>query len=99
MKITSVRVNTELEKSKASPDGTELIAFVSITLDWKWLISHIRVVRSREGKLVVCMPSRITGSGHYRDVVYPIGENTREYLNETVLAALSDSIKPKNDPA
>ena len=87
MKITSVRVNTDLVKSQTLPDkeGTSLLAFASIVFDFEYVTSHIRVIRSPEGKKIVCMPSRVTASGHYRDVAYPITDKLRQEINGAVL--------------
>lgn len=61
-------------------------AIVSITLDDEFVIHDVRVVDGNNG-LFVAMPSRKTPEGEFRDIAHPINSETRERLQEAVLAA------------
>lgn len=85
MRVTSVRVNKDQANKPDSGDGTKLLAIVSIVLDGGMVISHIRVIESREGRRIVAMPSRMTSQGTYRDVAYPITDILRSEIHGAVL--------------
>lgn len=83
MRVTSVRVNRE--QAAITTDGNRILAIVSIVLEGDLVISHIRVIESREGRRIVAMPSRMTQQGTYRDVAYPITDNLRSEIQGAVL--------------
>lgn len=66
-------------------------AIVSITLDDEFVIHDVRVVDGNNG-LFVAMPSRKTPEGEFRDIAHPINSETRERLQEAVLAAYERQI-------
>lgn len=66
-------------------------AIVSITLDDEFVIHDVRVVDGNNG-LFVAMPSRKTSEGEFRDIAHPINSQTREKLQEAVLAAYERQI-------
>ncbi len=66
-------------------------AIVSITLDDEFVIHDVRVVDGNNG-LFVAMPSRKTPEGEFRDIAHPINSQTREKLQEAVLAAYERQI-------
>ncbi len=91
MKITSVRVNCDLDRGRGRKDNGQLIAFASIVFDGEFVVSHIRIIKNETGKIVVSMPSRQSASGQYRDLAYPITSSARERLDAAVIAELKRS--------
>lgn len=61
-----------------------LKAFVSVTFDNCFVVHNMKVVEGNEG-LFLCMPSRKTATGEYRDLVHPITRPFRTLLEEKVL--------------
>lgn len=84
MIITDVRIR------KINTEG-RMKAIVSITLDDEFVIHDVRVVDGNNG-LFVAMPSRKTSEGEFRDIAHPINSQTREKLQEAVLAAYERQI-------
>ncbi|HHW98363.1 MAG TPA: septation regulator SpoVG [Firmicutes bacterium] len=84
MIITDVRIR------KINTEG-RMKAIVSITLDDEFVIHDVRVVDGNNG-LFVAMPSRKTPEGEFRDIAHPINSQTREKLQEAVLAAYERQI-------
>lgn len=84
MIITDVRIR------KINTEG-RMKAIVSITLDDEFVIHDVRVVDGNNG-LFVAMPSRKTPEGEFRDIAHPINSETRERLQEAVLAAYERQI-------
>ncbi|NLW18020.1 MAG: septation regulator SpoVG [Firmicutes bacterium] len=84
MIITDVRIR------KINTEG-RMKAIVSITLDDEFVIHDVRVVDGNNG-LFVAMPSRKTPEGEFRDIAHPINSQTRQKLQEAVLAAYEREI-------
>ena len=78
MNITDVRVR------KILPEG-KMKAIVSVTLDNAFVIHDVKVVLGQSG-LFVAMPSRKTPAGEFRDIAHPISQESRDILQERVLA-------------
>lgn len=77
MQITKVSIRpVEMNKVKA---------IASITIDEEFVIHDLRVVEGDRG-LFVAMPSRKLPSGEFRDIAHPINSETRERIQEAVLA-------------
>lgn len=77
MKITSLNIR------KIKSEG-RVKALVSITLDDEFVIHDIRVVESID-KTFVAMPSRRKPNGEFKDIVHPINNETRNYMEELIL--------------
>lgn len=88
MEITSVSLRTELVQR----DGSRLIACGSVTLDNELRIEYIRVVKTNDGRFLVCMPSLVNGTGQHRDTVHPIKRTLREKINDSVLEELKKQL-------
>ncbi len=78
MTITDVRVR------KVTKEG-KMKAVVSITLDNEFVVHDIKVIEGEKG-LFIAMPSRKASDGEYRDVAHPINSETRERIQELILA-------------
>lgn len=88
MKITSVRVNCDLDRNDSRKDNEHLIAFASIIFDGVFVVSHIRVTKNETGKVVVSMPSRQVRSGQYKDVAYPVTNGARFLIDSAIIAEI-----------
>ena len=84
MNITDVRVRKMTKESKMK-------AVVSITIDDEFVIHDIKVVEGEKG-LFIAMPSRKAADGEYRDIAHPINSQTRNSIQEIVLAAYEKSL-------
>lgn len=60
-------------------------AIVSITLDNEFVVHDIKVIQGEKG-LFVAMPSRRASDGEYRDIAHPINSQTREAIQNVILA-------------
>ena len=78
MKITEVRI-TRLES-----DG-KIRAMASVTFDECFVVTGLKVLEGSNG-LFVSMPSRKLPDGTYKDICFPVTKDTREAIQEAVLA-------------
>jgi len=77
MEITKVSIRSvEMNKVKA---------IASITIDDQFVVHDLRVVEGEKG-LFVAMPSRKLPNGDFRDIAHPINSETRERIQEAVIA-------------
>lgn len=86
MTITEVRI-TRLES-----DG-KIRAMVSVTFDECFVVTGLKVLEGSNG-LFVSMPSRKLPDGTYKDICFPVTKDTRETIQEAVLARY---IEPENE--
>jgi len=80
MQVTEVR----LKKTDASDE--KILAYGSITLDKSFVVNGIRVIRTKDGDLLVGFPSKVGQDGKYKDVCYPLNDAMREEISMKVLA-------------
>ena len=78
MNITDIRVR------KVTKEG-KMKAVVSITIDDAFVVHDIKVIDGDKG-LFIAMPSSKTAEGEYRDIAHPISTESREKLQEQILA-------------
>ena len=78
MNITDIRVR------KVTKEG-KMKAVVSITIDDAFVVHDIKVIDGDKG-LFIAMPSRKTAEGEYRNIAHPISTESREKLQEQILA-------------
>ena len=76
---------TEVRLTKGSSDDSSL-AYGSITLDGDFVVSGIRVLKSKEGNLFVSYPSCKNQSGEYKNICFPMKKALREDIEVKVLA-------------
>jgi len=81
MTITDIKIR----KIFTSPES-RLKALISITIDDCLAIHDIKVV-SGDDRFFVAMPSRKDENGIFRDIVHPIGAETRESMEKQILDA------------
>ena len=77
MNITDVNVRLINKESKMK-------AVASITIDDVFVVHDIKVIDGDKG-LFIAMPSRKSQDGEYRDIVHPINQETRTYLQNLIL--------------
>lgn len=63
----------------------KVCAIASIVIDDSFVVHDLRVVNGDKG-LFVAMPSRKLPSGEFRDICHPINAESREELQDAVLA-------------
>lgn len=78
MTISEVRI-TRLES-----DG-KIRAMASVTFDECFVVTGLKVLEGSNG-LFVSMPSRKLPDGTYKDICFPVTKDTREVIQEAVLA-------------
>ncbi|SOC44733.1 septation regulator SpoVG [Ureibacillus acetophenoni] len=76
---------TDVRLRRVQTDG-RMRAIASITLDDAFVVHDIRVIDGNSG-LFVAMPSKRTPDGEFRDIAHPINSETRNMIQEVVLAA------------
>lgn len=84
MKITEIRIHLMGED--------RLKAFASVTFDDSFVVRNMKVVEGTKG-VFLCMPSRKLPDGTHKDMVHPINQEFREYLEENVLKAYEEELK------
>lgn len=72
-----------------------LKAFASVTFDDSFVVRNMKVVEGTKG-VFLCMPSRKLPDGTHKDMVHPINQDFREYLEANVLKAYEQELK--NNP-
>ncbi|WP_428059736.1 septation regulator SpoVG [Candidatus Avelusimicrobium stercoris] len=84
MKITEVRIHLMGED--------RLKAFASVTFDDSFVVRNMKIVEGTKG-VFLCMPSRKLPDGTHKDMVHPINQEFREYLEENILKAYEEELK------
>jgi len=78
MKITRVKIGL--------CDGDDRVkAYASITLDDCFIIHGLRLTHSKKGYFLF-MPGRKTTYGTYVDIVHPLNNETRQMIQDRVVA-------------
>ena len=84
MKITEIRIHLMGEE--------RLKAFASVTFDDAFVVRNMKVVAGTKG-VFLCMPSRKLPDGTHKDMMHPINQEFREYLETNVLKAYEEEVK------
>ena len=79
MKIGDVRI-----REVRNTDG-KLKAVASITIDDCFVVHAIKIFEREDG-FAIAMPSRKTSDGKYKDIAHPLNTETRELLQDMILA-------------
>jgi stage V sporulation protein G len=85
MKVTEVRI------SPASKGG-KVRAFASIVIDDCFIVNDLRVIEGREGQVFVTMPARKARNGQMRDIAHPLNSETRQEVEQRVLAEYEEAV-------
>ena len=87
MQITEIKVHLTNEE--------RLKAFVSVTFDNCFAVRNMKVVEGNRG-LILCMPSRKTADETYKDLVHPITQEFRSYLENNILQAYHAEVEAQS---
>jgi len=68
-----------------------LKAFASVTFDNSFVVRNMKVVQGNKG-IFLCMPSRKLPDGTHKDMVHPINQEFRQYLEDNVLKAYTEEV-------
>jgi stage V sporulation protein G len=90
MKVTEVRISPSR--------GGKVRAFASIVIDDCFIVNDLRVLEGREGQMYVTMPARKARNGQLRDVAHPLNSETREEIEQRVLAEFDNAVKNRVVP-
>ncbi len=82
---------SEIKIRKVYSEGA-LKALMSIVVDECLAVHEIKVIQGSD-RLFVAMPSRKDENGIFRDIIHPIGANTREEFERVILNAYENYIK------
>ncbi len=89
MNITDTRVRVLKRDSR-------LRAVASVTIDNVLVIHDIKVIEGDKGWFIA-MPSRQTADGEYRDIVHPLNTETRQELQEIILAEYRAAVEAEGN--
>jgi stage V sporulation protein G len=67
----------------------KLKAFASIILNNAFIIKDLKIIEGNNGRFVA-MPSRRGKDGVFRDVAHPLNQETRDYVEKSILAAYEE---------
>ena len=84
MKITSVKVNLDL-------DDYKIKGIASVLIDNCFVIHDIRIIKGDKG-LFLAMPNHKTNSGKFQDVANPINSKTRKMFEDVIFKEYHKSI-------
>lgn len=84
MQITDIRLRIMDQDSK-------MRAIVSVTFDDVFVVHDIKVIKGGKG-LFVAMPSKMTPSGEFRDIVHPINADMRAKLNSEIIEKYESTV-------
>lgn len=71
-------------KIRKTGEWNRVIAVATIEIDSCFVVNDIKVVESLRG-LFIMMPNRRTPDGDFKDIAHPINQETREYIQDTIL--------------
>ncbi|WP_279145570.1 MULTISPECIES: septation protein SpoVG family protein [Clostridium] len=89
MLITSVKLYQPKNQEGA------IKQYASICIDDILIISGLRIIETKNSDLFVSFPNRKLQNGHRVYNTYPINEEFRSYVQETVLEKYKDSLNEK----
>ena len=76
----------EITEVKVFPINEEkLKAFVSVVLDDCFMVNDIKIIQGRENRFI-SMPSRRKKNGRFKDIAHPLNQETRQALEERIVA-------------
>lgn len=79
LRITKVEVNLSLQHNA-------VIAFANIIFEEEFIVRNLRVVARQDGGRALCMPSRKSNSGEYKDIAHPLTPACRSRIESAVMA-------------
>lgn len=85
-------VITDVKVRPFKKDDDKLKAFATITLNNCFVVCDLKVIQGTDA-LFVAMPSRKRNDGTFRDVAHPLNQETRNMIEEKVIAVYNEEIK------
>jgi len=73
--------------------GGKIRAFASIVVDDCFIVNDLRVIEGRENQFFVTMPARKARNGQMRDIAHPLNKETREAIEERVIAEYVNAVR------
>lgn len=73
-------------------DEDRLKAYVTIIIDNCFVVRDLKVIRGTNG-MFVAMPSKKRKDGTFKDIAHPLNKETREIIEQKVLAAYDAELK------
>ena len=83
MQITEIRIHLMNED--------RLKAFASVIFDDAFVVRNMKIVEGNHG-IFLCMPSRKMVDGTHKDMVHPISQEFRTYLESHILKAYKEEL-------
>lgn len=88
----------EITEIKIFPVNEEkLKAYVTIILDNCFVVRDLKVIHGNTG-LFVAMPSKKRKDGAFKDIAHPLNNETREMMENKILAAYDAEVKKGGGP-
>lgn len=84
MKITDIKI-------RKITDNEKMKAVCSVTFDDELVVHDIKVIEN-DGRTFIAMPSKRFKEGSFSDIVHPISQTVRTYLEKEILAVYSEQI-------
>ncbi len=84
MEITEIKVFTVNEE--------KLKAYVTIVFDNCFVVRDLKIINGNMG-LFIAMPSKKRKDGAFKDIAHPLNKETREMLEQKIMAAYHEEIK------
>lgn len=76
----------------------KLKAFCTISIDNELVIKNFKIFDGNKG-LFVSFPSEVGADNKYYDTVYPLGNETRDYISDTILEEFEKQDKKEDTPS
>ena len=94
MKTKTLKVTAEIKKIFDNSGKTKAAA--SITIEGVFVVRGVRLVDGKNG-LFISMPSHKTVDGEYIDICFPISNETRLLILDTVIAAYEKALSEQDE--
>ena len=85
MNITSVKI--------FPVNDEKLKAYATIVIEDSLVIRDIKIIMGKSGRLFVAMPSKKYKKGLFRDIIHPLNQDIRNYLEQKVFETYNSKIK------
>ena len=84
MEISEIRIHLMNEE--------RLKAFVSVTFDNCFVVRNMKIIQGNKG-VILCMPSRKLPNGTHKDIIHPITQEFRKYLEDRVMKTYEEELE------
>lgn len=75
-------------------------AYGSIVIDEAFVVSGIRVLEGKDGKVFVGFPSRLRSNGNYEDIAFPVSKEAYNNITASILKKYEELVSenPETEP-